>query len=179
VEATVLFSHFGRVTGLLASYDLFLVSRQKTTDVSYIQFEWPEGDKVTTGGKSVVFWRHEFCFLTCVAVTNYLQKGVTEPQTEACNRFHMWGSDCYILGTALFSKVVTWLANADCMTTLASKNRPIGDELLSRKDVVNSDPRGWSQVAARYLPWGSWRLKLIEVRRDWAVWNNQPFILEL
>jgi hypothetical protein len=29
----------------------------------YIQFGWPEGDQVTTGGKSEVFRRCEFCFV--------------------------------------------------------------------------------------------------------------------
>jgi hypothetical protein len=67
-----------RVTDLLASYDLFLVSGQKTTAVSYIQFEWPEGNKVTTGGKSVVFWRREFSLLTCVAVIVCLGKDAAE-----------------------------------------------------------------------------------------------------
>jgi hypothetical protein len=34
------------------------------------------------------------------------------------------------LGTALFSRVVTRLAYADCIMTLASCNQPIGDEFL-------------------------------------------------
>jgi hypothetical protein len=34
------------------------------------------------------------------------------------------------------------LACADCMMTLASQNQPIGDEFLSERDVVSSDPWG-------------------------------------
>jgi hypothetical protein len=42
------------LTDLFVSYDLFLVSGQKKTAFSFIKFEWPEEDKVTTGNKSAV-----------------------------------------------------------------------------------------------------------------------------
>jgi hypothetical protein len=67
------------MTDLLASYDLFPVSGQKTAAFSYIQFEWLEGDNVTMGGKSVVFLRLELCLLTCVADIIGIWKGVAEP----------------------------------------------------------------------------------------------------
>jgi hypothetical protein len=51
-------------TNLLACYDLFsyLVIKQLPRFV-YMQFGWREGDKFTTGGKSVVFRRCKFCFV--------------------------------------------------------------------------------------------------------------------
>jgi hypothetical protein len=67
------------VTDLLARYDMFLVSSQKTTAFYYIQFESPEWDNVTTWGKSVVFWRRKFWVLTSVAVIICFRKGVAEP----------------------------------------------------------------------------------------------------
>lgn len=47
------------VTDLLASHDMVLVSEQRATTLFYIKFEWAKWDNVTTGGKSVVFWRRE------------------------------------------------------------------------------------------------------------------------
>jgi hypothetical protein len=57
-------------THVLASYDLFLVSGQITT--AYIQSEWTEEDKITTGGKSADFWWREFCVLTYVEWENWI-----------------------------------------------------------------------------------------------------------
>jgi hypothetical protein len=58
-------------TELLACYDLFFVSGRKTTALFsfYIQFGWPRGDKVTTGGKVVMRLACADC-MTNMAVWN-------------------------------------------------------------------------------------------------------------
>jgi hypothetical protein len=57
--------------------------------------------------RRVCSFSEDMKYFTSVAVLNCHRKGVAEPQTEECNRLHMWGSSFYILGTTLFSKVVT------------------------------------------------------------------------
>jgi hypothetical protein len=84
--------HFLRVTDLLVSYDMFLLSEQRTTALSYMRFEWPQKwHTVTTGGKSLSFMETWICLLTCVAVTVCLRKGIAEPSVLEDNCFHVWG----------------------------------------------------------------------------------------
>jgi hypothetical protein len=59
----------------------FISYVQKTTALFFftLRFEGPEDDKVTMGGKSVVFRRCGFCFVACIAVIHCLLKGVAGP----------------------------------------------------------------------------------------------------
>jgi hypothetical protein len=112
VGTIVLFSHFGKVTGLLASYDFFSVSGEKTTALFLLTFQ--KGTKSPREASLQFYEDENFVSLTLVAVIKCLQKYVAGP----C--FHMWGSEFCILGTVLFSKVFMRLACADCMMTLTS-----------------------------------------------------------
>jgi hypothetical protein len=133
-------------TDLLATYDLFPLSGQKTTALPYIQFEWPEGDNVTTRGKSVVFWRQEFCLLTYVAA----------PWTEECNCFHMWGFEFYPRELLCFEEslhdwlmLIAWSLWPVKISQLEMNSR------LGGGDAVNSDHSWeWSDAPARYLSSG-------------------------
>jgi hypothetical protein len=84
----------------------------------------------------------------------------------------MWGSVFYILRTALFSKVVMWLAYADCIIIFVVR--------ISHLET-NSCLGGMSSIETLLgnevmLPQdtclGAWRLNLIRIRRDLVALPN-------
>jgi hypothetical protein len=114
MDALILFSLFLRVTDLLASYDMFLVSEQRTASLSYMQFEWPEMGECHHR-QVPSFLETRICLLTCVAVTIFLRKGIAKPFVLEDDCLHVWGpssfsGNCFVLKSR-YVIVLCWLHN--------------------------------------------------------------------
>jgi hypothetical protein len=99
------------VTDLLTSYGMFLVSEQRTTALSYIQFQWPVG-QCQHSRQVCSFLETWICLLMCVAVTIQLRKVIAKLSLVEANCFHVWGlssisKSCFILESLYM--IALWL----------------------------------------------------------------------